>query len=375
LNLLPSYDIVVAGGGLAGLTLSIQLAAKGYSVALMEKNRYPFHRVCGEYISNESKDFLARCGLNFDHLQLPQIKRLQVSSPSGQLMEHDLELGGFGISRYSLDSQLADIARNRGVALFEGCKVIDINFRDDGFEVISDLGTCNAKVVAGTWGKKSGLDNKLGRKTFRGQRNYVGIKYHVKVDHPSELIGLHNFRNGYCGISKIEDEKYCMCYLSDSSNLKDHKGDIKKMEQKVLISNPYLRRYFNEATFIFDEPVAISNIQIGARSAVHQHVLMAGDAAGNIAPLSGNGMSMAMRSAFSLSVLIHEFLQKEISRDDLEKQYTTSWQSRFRSRIEFSRVLQTLLKNTALTDVTISALRRMPGLRGRIVRSTHGKPF
>jgi flavin-dependent dehydrogenase len=45
------YDVAIIGGGLAGLSLSIQLAKKNYSVVLFEKEKYPFHKVCGEYIS------------------------------------------------------------------------------------------------------------------------------------------------------------------------------------------------------------------------------------------------------------------------------------------------------------------------------------
>jgi len=49
-----TYDAAIIGGGLAGLALSIQLSKKGYRVILFEKEQYPFHKVCGEYISMES---------------------------------------------------------------------------------------------------------------------------------------------------------------------------------------------------------------------------------------------------------------------------------------------------------------------------------
>ncbi|MBC7511814.1 MAG: FAD-dependent oxidoreductase, partial [Ferruginibacter sp.] len=54
MNDTQQYDITIIGGGLAGLALAIQLVKKGYSVALFEKEQYPFHKVCGEYISLES---------------------------------------------------------------------------------------------------------------------------------------------------------------------------------------------------------------------------------------------------------------------------------------------------------------------------------
>ena len=90
------YQVSIIGGGLAGLTLAIQLADAGYSCVLFEKNRYPFHKVCGEYISMESWGFLERLGINLFELNLPKINQLHVSSPSGKLLKHQLDLGGFG---------------------------------------------------------------------------------------------------------------------------------------------------------------------------------------------------------------------------------------------------------------------------------------
>ena len=74
-----TYDLAIAGGGLAGLALSIQIAKAGYRVVLFEKEQYPFHRVCGEYISLESWNFLHHLGVDLPSLNVSHIKRLQVS--------------------------------------------------------------------------------------------------------------------------------------------------------------------------------------------------------------------------------------------------------------------------------------------------------
>ncbi|HMJ48938.1 MAG TPA: FAD-dependent oxidoreductase, partial [Ferruginibacter sp.] len=87
------YDVAIVGGGLAGLSLSILLAKASYSVVLFEKEKYPFHKVCGEYISLESWDFIAGLGLGLAGMDLPIIKKLIVSSPRGNKIEHQLQLG------------------------------------------------------------------------------------------------------------------------------------------------------------------------------------------------------------------------------------------------------------------------------------------
>jgi menaquinone-9 beta-reductase len=372
------YQVSIIGGGLAGLTLAIQLVDAGISCVLFEKGKYPFHKVCGEYISMESWNFIERLGLNLAELNLPQIKHLHVSSPSGKLLKHELDLGGFGISRYLLDSKLAEIARKKGVKLLDDCRVSDIKFNDEQFTINTSSGNFTSEICIGAWGKKSNLDNILNRrftKEKKSGKNYVGIKYHVKIDLPDDLIQLHNFENGYCGISKVEENKYCLCYLSDAENLKKFSGDIKKMEENILMKNPFLKAHFKNAVFLFEEPLAISQIKIGYKAAIENNILMLGDTAGNIAPLSGNGMSIAMRSSFILNILLVNYFEKRISRNTLNNNYEKFWKNNFQKRIELSKVLQKLLKNKKLTDSTISILKNSRQLRNMVIRSTHGKPF
>src|SRR4028118_913457 len=98
------YDVAIIGGGLAGLSLSIQLAKAGYNTVLFEKEKYPFHKVCGEYISLESWNFLESLGIHLKEMQLPRINTLQLSSHNGNCFQTGLPIGGFGISRFTLDS-------------------------------------------------------------------------------------------------------------------------------------------------------------------------------------------------------------------------------------------------------------------------------
>lgn len=373
-----TYQITIVGGGLAGLSLAIQMADAGYSCVLFEKNKYPFHKVCGEYISMESYDFIERLGIPLSAMKLPLINTLEVSSPKGKVLNHPLSLGGFGISRFLLDEKLAELAEKKGVIIKEQCKVSNVQFSNGEFSIDTSNGNFKSIVCIGAWGKRSTLDKKLNRKLRKDsskERNYVGIKYHIKYPFPDNLIQLHNFKNGYCGISRIENDVCCLCYLTDSENLKSNEGNIKKMEERVLIQNPHLRKYFEEAEFLFNEPVTISQIRIGAKNPVEEHILMLGDTAGFIAPLSGNGMSIALRGSYLAHFMLIDFFEKKISRKDLENNYEKMWNKNFKSRVVFSKFLQKLLSNVWLTNVTISVLKRSPFLMRQVVSRTHGKPF
>ena len=219
------YDTAIIGGGLAGLNLAILLKRLGHSVILFEKETYPFHKVCGEYISLESWHFLAEeIGVPLKDIDVPIIKKLWVTSPDGSSLKADLDLGGFGISRFKLDFLLKEIAEKAGVKILENCKADDIIFSKDIFEIKTNQGNFKAIVCAGSWGKRSNVDVKWKRpfinQTSSRLNNYVGIKYHVKMDFADDVIALHNFKDGYCGMSKIEDDKYCVCYLTKASNIK-----------------------------------------------------------------------------------------------------------------------------------------------------------
>src|ERR1700743_160716 len=235
------YDVIIAGGGLAGLALSIQLGKAGYAVILFEKETYPYHKVCGEYVSLESWNFLEELGLPLSDWNLPIIRRLLLSSPKGDAIEQELPLGGFGISRYRLDAALAGIARSSGVMVMESVRVTDMVFEKSKCRVQTSHGDFFSRVGCGTFGKRSNLDIKWKRpftlKKSTRLNNYVGVKYHVRGEFPSDLIGLHNFKNGYCGLSKIEDDRYCLCYMTAAENLRNNENSIPEMERKVLRQN------------------------------------------------------------------------------------------------------------------------------------------
>jgi hypothetical protein len=80
----------------------------------IRKKHYPFHRVCGEYISNETKNYLTKIGLNLERLDIQKISKFQFTAPSGKSLHYPLDLGGFGLSRYTLDNELYKIALKCG---------------------------------------------------------------------------------------------------------------------------------------------------------------------------------------------------------------------------------------------------------------------
>lgn len=374
-----SFDIAIIGGGLAGLALSIQAARAGYQTVLLEKEQFPFHRVCGEYISLESWNFLEQLGLPLSDLSLPVIKRLQVTAPNGKLFQTQLPLGGFGISRYKLDYELAQLASAAGVVLLEKHKVTNVEFTGDLFYIHAEGNRITSKLAAGAFGKRSNLDIKWNRPFVKNKpsklNNYIGVKYHIDTDHPEDIIALHNFENGYCGISKIEDNRYCLCYLTTAANLRKYHNRIEQMQEAVLFRNPHLKQIFVNATFLYSSPVTISQISFQHKTQVEQHVLLLGDAAGMITPLCGNGMSMALQSSKMAFGCMQRFLRQQVTRTQMEEQYQQLWQQQFALRLRTGGMIQQFFGQPAVTNLFVSAFRAFPLLARPLIRLTHGKPF
>ncbi|WP_242921140.1 NAD(P)/FAD-dependent oxidoreductase [Pontibacter liquoris] len=368
-------DIAIVGGGLAGLVSALGLAKAGLRVVLVEKKVYPFHRVCGEYVSNEVLPYLRALGADPALLQPAAINRFMLTSPKGKALFAPLDLGGFGISRYALDHYLYQVAQQQEVQFILQQTVQDVRFTGDAFTLqLSGGETLAAKVVLGAFGKRANLDRQLNRPFFQARSPYLGIKYHLRYDAPRDLIALHNFKEGYAGISAIEDDRYCFCYLTTRRNLKAHRS-IAAMEQAVLCRNPHLRRIFEEADFLYDQPEVINEISFAPKTCIENHMLLCGDAAGMITPLCGNGMAMAIHSGKIATDQVLRYFREGLPRPQLEENYRRAWQQQFAGRLQVGRAVQQLFGSPILSEVAVGALQWLPPLVRLVMRQTHGQPF
>lgn len=371
-------DVVIIGGGLAGLCAALDLRRRGHAVTLLERRQYPFHRVCGEYISNEVLPYLHRLGIELAPLRPAHITRFQVSSPAGRLLTAPLDLGGFGVSRYRLDAFLCQAAEAAGVTVRQQTTATAVEFDAGTNQHTVHLAggeQLTAQVVLGTYGKRSSLDRQLQRPFFTQRSPYLGVKYHVRYPAmPRDLIALHNFADGYAGISAVEDETYCFCYLTTRRNLKAH-GTIAQLEAQVLARNPQLHRILASAEVLYPQPEVINEISFAPKSCVENHVLLCGDAAGLITPLCGNGMAMAIHGAQLAAVRIDAFLRSQLTRPALEAAYHHDWHQQFAPRLRVGRAVQHLFGQPLLSEVAVGTLRLWPAALRTLMRGTHGQAF
>ena len=369
------FDVIVIGGGLAGLTSAIHLAKSKLEVLLIEKNEYPKHKVCGEYVSNEVLPYLEFLGFNPFEFGAKQISNFELTTHNNKSIVANLPLGGFGMSRYEMDFQLYQLAIKNGVSVLQD-SVVDVNFEADNFQVKTKTNqSFQARIVIGAYGKRSNLDVQFNRKFIKKKSPYLGVKIHVSGDFPEDKVALHNFKGGYCGVSKVENNHINLCYITNFEAFKTYK-DIATFQEEVLFKNSELKTLFKTTIPQFEKPITISQISFETKQPIENHIIMCGDTAGMIHPLCGNGMGMAIRSAQLASELIIDYLQGKIElRKTLENRYTKSWKKTFGLRLKAGHSIAYLFRQDWLAPKLLTVLRWFPFLMPMIIKMTHGKPM
>jgi len=370
-----SFNVIIVGGGLAGLASATHLSKKGLSVLLIEKHEYPKHKVCGEYISNEVLPYLNALDFNPFDYGAKNIVDFTLSTPGSRSITTKLTTGGFSISRYCIDWELSKKAKQYGAEILH-VNVTDIQFKNNQFEVFTNQNKqYTSELVIGSFGKRSNLDVQMSRDFIQKPSPFLGVKAHYKGDFPEDAVGLHNFEGGYCGVSKVENDHINVCYIADFKSFKEYKN-IDDFQQKVLSQNKYLKKVFDTYELAFEKPLSISQVSFSEKQPVENHILMCGDSSGMIHPLAGNGMSMAIRAAQMASQKILKFKSGKIkSRADLEIQYTEVWNKEFSSRLKYGHIIARLFRLGFFSELLMILLKTFPFILPNIIKHTHGKPM
>ncbi|MFH6936832.1 NAD(P)/FAD-dependent oxidoreductase [Flavobacterium sp. FlaQc-30] len=365
-------DVLIIGGGLAGLTAAIHLSQKKLKVILIEKSSYPRHKVCGEYISNEILPYLQWLGADVLELNPTNISKFEFTAGNAKKASAALPLGGFGVSRYTLDHFLYQKASAHNCTIINDT-VTNVSFDNDVFTINTSDHTFKAKIVLGAFGKRSNIDQVLTRSFIHKKSPWLAVKAHYSGSLDDDLVALHNFKGGYCGVSKVENNVINICYLADYKTFKQYKN-IEDYQQNVLYKNKHLKDIFENSQLLFDKPLTISQISFDKKQAVENHILMIGDTAGLIHPLCGNGMAMAIHSAKIASELILEyFSEQQMPREIVEKKYTEEWNIHFGKRMLWGRILAQILTHKIITNILVTIAASFPKVISRIIKQTHGK--
>ena len=373
------YDTAIVGGGPAGCSAAIALARRGARVVLVESKSYPHHKVCGEFLSPECQPILQALGV------LPKLKSLNavpisvacISAPDGTAWETHFAGPALGISRSALDAALAEQARACGVEVCEATTATDVcGSLAEGFQLETRSTTGRAQIRARTviaaHGKRSSLDRALRRRFLDHPQPFIALKNHFQGPALPGRIDLHAFGGGYCGLSEIEDGSANVCFLAHQSVFTNAGGSVEAFVAWMHRQNPGLEAWLSQAQPVHARWLSIGQVSFMRKNAVENDILMAGDAAGLVVPLAGDGIAMALYSGQFAAAGILQYLGGQLSADQLRQQYATQWRREFGTRLTLARFLQIFMLHPRLLSLGLRLITAIPPLGQTLVTQTRG---
>jgi flavin-dependent dehydrogenase len=382
------YDAIIIGGGPAGATVSTLLAQAGLRALLLEKSRFPREKLCGEFITPECLNLFDRLGVRermFD-AGAQMIHQWTLFALDGRGVNVPMEWiadghkHAIGLSRARMDSILLDRAREAGTDVREGFHVSPNFFRQDGLSLIegrADGETIErfaAPIVIDASGRNGVFWNQAAPQAsrFEGSRLF-GCKIHLRAVEGIRGIGeLFFFRDGYGGMSDVENGQTNLCFLTTEATLRAAKGDREKLLDLTMRSNPAARRRLQD--------VVLDGAWLGTGPIVYGRrkrmpgVISIGDAGAFIDPFTGSGILLALSSGeIAAEVISQAFAEGVRDVETISQRYHGIHRARFGWRFLACAFLRAIAFRPAARNAMVTALTRYHSLAKLMALSTRQK--
>ena len=352
------YDLIVAGAGPAGSACAITAARAGAKVLLLEKDRFPRHKVCGEFVSPESLRLLEHL-LNGNRFQdKPQIYAVTIFS-GRRAIGMRIDPAAESIPRFELDAALAESARSSGAEVWEEVSVREVIQKEELFKVVTSAKTLTTRAVVNATGRWSQLTRKPA-----APEKWIGLKAHFREADPPDTVDLYFFDGGYCGVQPVAKDAVNACALVRSSTARSL--------EEVFALHPALAERSQNWEQVFPA-VTTSGLYFRKPQTEHNGMLLAGDAAAFIDPFAGDGISLALHSGTLAAESLLTFLQSRCSLEQARRQYHSTYMKQLAPALRnAARVRMALSAPAFIRSMLLSLAARRPFAKA-LVRSTRIK--
>lgn len=372
-------DVVVVGGGPAGSAAAIFLRRRGHDILLIDEARFPRDKVCGEGVSPEAWRLLAAMGASeaVRALGPHSLRGMELTSPDGTCFRglyRGAAQAGFAVRRRALDACLLQAARGAGVEVREGVRatalvhaggrvsgVVTSTSPDGGADPAPE--TIAARLVVAADGRRSMVARQLGLlREHPRLRKYAVRGYWSGVEGLGELGEMHVIANGYCGIAPLSPADANVTFVVDRADMQPSGGDLEGFYRATLARWPRIAERLSRAT-LTEAPRAIGPLALVAPRVSVPGAALVGDAAGFYDPFTGEGITLALRSAEILADVADSWLREgsELRRYDRLRREAT------RDKFRLNRLLQQVVAWPALANLVAARLARRPDLADRLV--------
>jgi flavin-dependent dehydrogenase len=293
-----AVENLIIGGGLAGAMLAIKLAQAGRPITLVEKQRGPHDKVCGEFLSVEAVRYLRHAGIWPESLGAVSIRSLRLSS-GHKVVKAELPFCALSLSRRILDGAMLTRAEQLGCRVLSGVSVQSLVSHGNAWLANLKQGEpISAENVFLATGKHDlhGFNRGRGR-----QSDLIGFKVHFRLASATareleNCMELFLFSNGYGGLSLVDAGIANLCLVVRRAAWQKAL-DWSNLLSGIMNENRRLRQLFEGATPLWPRPLAISPIPYGYIAAASGGLWRLGDQAAVIPSFTGDGMSIALHSA------------------------------------------------------------------------------
>ncbi|HUR99624.1 MAG TPA: NAD(P)/FAD-dependent oxidoreductase [Pyrinomonadaceae bacterium] len=378
-------NIVIAGAGPAGAGLAIRLAQSGFETVLVEKEKFPRQKLCGEFISPECFSHFESLGVlenMFDaggdritETRFFETRGRSVVVPTSWFGRGDFALS---LSRAEMDDQLLERAKAVGVTVREATTVVDAETVDGrvGNLKVRDAAGETSEIAADIFVDATGrsriiaklLEKKERPTAERPKPTLVGFKTHMKdVDIANGVCEIYSFPGGYAGLSHVENGLFNLCFLLKASTVKSAGSDADEIVRNIVTKNKRASVTLRAASSS-DNWLAVSIDSFGTKApAAAGNLFTVGDAAAFIDPFTGSGMVMAFESA---ELLANSIIANGSSPERIAAEYGTAYQKKFANRLRVCSLLRRTAFMPNLATGIVSLLAISTTARRGLARAT-----
>jgi len=316
------YDLIIIGGGPAGTSAAISAARGGVRVLLLERGRFPRHKVCGEFVSGESLSLLTHLLDRDCAAMLPNAVRISRARVflDGRTLRAPVDPPAASIARLDLDAALWRSAGSAGVEARQQVTVQSVTGTGP-FRVVTTDGEFQARALVNASGRWSNL-SRSPRETERREK-WLGIKGHFteQFAEPSAepSVDLYFFEGGYCGVQpvRVGGGDSSAGRVNTSAMVR---ADVASTLPEVFAQHLALQERSRRWTALSD-PVSTSPLIFRHPQPERDRILMVGDAAGFVDPFVGDGISLALRSGTLAACCLAPFFAGDASLRQAASQY------------------------------------------------------
>lgn len=372
-------DVVVVGGGPAGSALACFMALRGRDVLVLDAARFPRDKVCGESVSPGAWPLLDAMGAaeRVASLHPHPVRGMRLVSPDGTAFRGEYRgqgRPGFALRRLALDAALLDTARSAGADVREGVRVTGL-LREGGAVggVLAEEGggsrPIRARATVGADGRRSVVARSLGLLRENPRMRRFAVRGHWDgMEALSDVGEMHGGGGGYCGVAPLSPALANVTFVLDKADLVPAGADLEGFYRDALHRFwPRLAERLGRARLL-EPPRAIGPLALDCDAVAAPGAVLVGDAAGFYDPFTGEGITLALRTAD----LAAREIDKALARPGTGPVprlagYERARAAATRDKFRFNRLVQVAVGWPAAANAIARRLARRPDLADRLV--------